>query len=109
MPIPENSLISRAISTSHFFEDVSSESLVFNRKGLEKARSTSHFFEDVPNETAEKGGTYPDKNGKRRFSELAFARAHGFAHNAERAHMRYRRAWPVYVPACMSMCARVFV
>ena len=24
-------------------------------------------------------GTYPDKNGKRRFSEFAFARAHGLA------------------------------
>ena len=79
MPIPENSLISRAISTSQFSEDVSSESLFFNRKGLEKARSASHLFEDVPSETAEKGGTYPDKNGKRRFSELAFARAHGLA------------------------------
>ena len=79
MPIPENSLISRAISTSHFFEDVSSESLVFNRKGIRNARSTSHFFENVPSETAEKRGTYPDKDGKRRFSELAFARARRLA------------------------------
>ena len=71
--------VSAATSTSQFFEDVSSESLVFNRKGLETARSTSHFFEDVPSETAEQGGTYPDKNGKRRFSEFAFARAHGLA------------------------------
>ena len=79
MPIPENSLISRATWISHFCEDVSSGSLTFNVRRLKTTPSASQFFEDVPSETAILRGTYPDKDGKRRFSELAFARARRLA------------------------------
>ena len=83
--------ISRPTSTSHFSEDVSSESLIFHVKRLEAIPSTSQLFEDVSSETAVLGGTYPDKNGKRRFSEFACARAHGFARSAAWVHMGCRR------------------
>ena len=44
--------ISQANSTSPFFEDVSSESLVFDIQRLKTTLSTFHFLEDVSSETA---------------------------------------------------------
>ena len=40
------------------------------------------FFEDVSSETVVLRETFPDNNGKRRFSERACARAHGDAPDA---------------------------
>ena len=80
-PFPSIRAISRPISTSPFSEDVSGESLIFDIKRLKTKLSRSHFLEDVSGKTAILGGTYPDKNGKRRFSEIACARAHPFAPN----------------------------
>ena len=80
-PFPSIRAISRPISTSPFSEDVSGETPIFDIKRLKTKLSISHFLEDVSSKTAILGGTFPDKNGKRRFSEIACARAHPFAPN----------------------------
>ena len=80
-PFPSIRAISPPISTSPFSEDVSGETPIFDIKRLKTKLSRSHFLEDVSGKTAILRGTYPDKNGKRRFSELACARADGFAPN----------------------------
>ena len=49
--ISEDPTVSPAISISQFSEDVSSETLIFDIRGLEAAFSASHFFEDVSGES----------------------------------------------------------
>ena len=71
---------------SHFFEDVSSGSLTFDVRCLKTSPSRSQFFEDVCSETAVLGGTFPDKNGKRRLSKLACAHTRMFTQRGMRAH-----------------------
>ena len=51
------------------------------QEDLDSESPPKPFFEDVSSETVVLRETYPDKNGKRRFSELACARAHGVAPN----------------------------
>ena len=80
-PFPSIRAISPPISTSPFFEDVSGESFIFYIRRPKNKSSKISVFRDVSSETAISGGTYPDKNGKRRFSEIACARAHPFAPN----------------------------
>ena len=80
-PFPSIRAISPPISTSPFSEDVSGETPIFDIKRLRAKLSRSHFLEDVSGETAILRGTYPDKNGKRRFSVLARALTHGLAPN----------------------------
>ena len=53
---------------------------------LKQYLPTSPFFEDVSRETAILGGTFPDKNGKRRFSELACARTRMFTQRGVYVH-----------------------
>ena len=78
--------ISRQISTSPFFEDVCSGSLIFNIKRPKTTSPRSQFFEDVSGEIAILRGTFPDKNGKRRFSELACARTRMFTQRGVYVH-----------------------
>ena len=85
-PFPSIRAISRPISTSPFSEDVSGETPIFDIKRLKTKLSRSHFLEDVSGKTAIFWGTFPDKNGKRRFSELACARTRMFTQRGVYVH-----------------------
>ena len=69
-----------AISTSPFSEDVSGETLLFCKRRLKIRPPTSRFGEDVSGETGffkiRHLGTFPDMNGKR-VKVRSCARTHG--------------------------------